>query len=256
MRASQIEQQTAHRPWPLPRGPWIMYQAWKHLLFAHWPVPIESLRGRLPSSLTLDLFEGQAFIGVVPFVMTGVHARGLPPLPGLAEFPELNVRTYVRLRERPGVFFFSLDADNAPAVFTARTFYRLPYHHAEMNVERQGEWIHYSSRRRQGSAGFAGRYRPLGEVFEPRPGTLEHFLTERYTLYTVLRDGRPLRADIHHPRWRLRAAELEIRQNTVAEPSGFALPDRPPLLHYSELQETLVWAPQLEPERGAGRVDP
>jgi uncharacterized protein YqjF (DUF2071 family) len=229
----------------MPSGPWIMYQGWEDLLFAHWRVSIESLRERIPSPLVLDLFDGQAFVGLVPFVMTGVHARGLPALPGLARFPELNLRTYVRLNEHAGVFFFSLDADNAPAVVTARTFYRLPYHAAAMSAERRGEWIQYRSRRRHGNAEFVARYRPVGDVFVPRPGSLEHFLTERYALFTVLRDGRALRADIHHPPWRLRAAELEIERNTVSEAAGIVLPAGPPLLHFSELQETLVWPPRI-----------
>jgi uncharacterized protein YqjF (DUF2071 family) len=222
-----------------------MYQGWKDLLFAHWRVPVESLRGRVPAPLVLDLFDGEAWVAVTPFLMTDVHARGLPALPGMSEFPELNFRTYVRLRDRPGVFFFSLDADSTAAVTGARLFYRLPYHSAEMRLIRQGDWIHYQSRRRDANAEFVGRYRPEGEVFEPAEGTLEHFLTERYALYAVLRNGQALRAEIHHPPWRLRAAEAEFERNTIGEASGIVLSQKPALLHYSQLQETLVWPPQI-----------
>lgn len=109
-------QSVSHRPWPLPSGPWIMAQTWNDLLFAHWPVPPEIIRNLVPSQLPLDLFDGQCWLGIVPFWMSGVRARGLPAIPGLSRFAELNVRTYVTLGEKPGVYFFSLDAANMPAV--------------------------------------------------------------------------------------------------------------------------------------------
>src|SRR5690606_31714844 len=151
--------------------------------------------------------------------------------------PELNVRTYVSVDERPGVYFFSLDAGSRLAVWGARNFFRLPYHHADMEVRREGEWVRYRSRRlasrREAGAGFRARYRPAGETFTAAHGTLEHFLTERYCLYAVLHGGRVLRVDIDHAPWPLQPAEAEIEANTMTEASGIALPDRPPLLHFS-----------------------
>lgn len=214
----------------------VMAQTWTDLLFAHWPIPFERLRALVPEPLVLEEFDGSAWVGVVPFRITGLRPRGVPAPLGL-DFPELNVRTYVRMGDRPGVWFFSLDAGSRLAVWGARTFFRLPYHHAEMDVRVEDEWVRYRSRRpasrREAGAEFRARYRPAGEAFTAAPGTLEYFLTERYCLYTVLRGGRVLRVDIGHAPWPLQPAEAEIEANTMAAASGIALPDRAPLLHFS-----------------------
>src|SRR5882672_8440647 len=102
----EILGETAHRPWPLPRGPWVMAQAWHDLLFAHWPISVERMRAAVPRGLELDTFDGRAWLGIVPFRMTGVRVRWTPSLPRISAFPELNVRTYVRCGDRPGVLFF------------------------------------------------------------------------------------------------------------------------------------------------------
>jgi uncharacterized protein YqjF (DUF2071 family) len=121
----RVLEAVAHRPWPLPRGPWIMAQTWYDLLFAHWPVRSETLRSAVPCELALDAFDGNCWVGVAPFHMSGIRLRGMPALAGFSRFPELNVRTYVTFRGRPGVYFFSLDAGNFPAVWAARRFYLL-----------------------------------------------------------------------------------------------------------------------------------
>src|SRR4029450_6385677 len=157
------------RPWPTPHSPWIMAQTWHDLLFAHWPLPVDDVRRVVPAVLPLDTFDGQAWIGVVPFRMTGVRPRAVPPLPWLSAFPELNVRTYVTLDGKPGVYFFSLDAGNRLAVVTARLTYFLPYFHAHMAVTHDGEAIRYSSYRiHHGapSADFIARYGPTSAVFQ------------------------------------------------------------------------------------------
>lgn len=234
---------TAHRPWPLPSRPWIMFQSWQQLLFAHWRVPQDLLRRLVPAQLELDAFEGSTWIGLAPFRIVGLRARFLPALPGLSAFPELNLRTYVRFGGRPGIHFFTLEAANPAAVLAARTLYRLPYRHADMDVHQSGEWTVYRSRRRDGSAVFDGRYRPIGDAFHPAAGTLEHFLTERYALYTVDKGGTVRRGDIHHGPWSLHRAEAEIQTNTLTAAHGIARPVTVPLLHYSERQDTLIWAP-------------
>lgn len=242
----EIESDVAHRPWPLPEGPWIMFQSWRELLFAHWPVPAAALRPLVPAELVLEEFDGSAWIGLTPFRLTELHLRSLPPVPGLSAFPEMNLRTYVRVGDRAGIFFFSLDAASWLAVAGARTGYRLPYFKAEMHVESRDGWIHYRSRRRgESGAEFAGRYRPAGPVFRAERGTLEYFLAERYALYTVLRSGKVLRGDIHHRPWPLQRAEAEIERNTVPAAHGITLPEQAPLLHYSDRQDTLVWPPKL-----------
>src|SRR5882757_5465385 len=121
----KILKHTNHRPWPLPRGPWIMAQVWHNLLFAHWTVPVATLRPLVPQQLEIDTFREKAWLGVVPFRMSGVRLRGTPAVPGLSCFPELNVRTYVIRDGMPGVWFFSLDAANLLVVWAARAMFHL-----------------------------------------------------------------------------------------------------------------------------------
>ncbi len=149
-----------------------MTQTWHDLLFAHWPVPESALRPLVPAKLELDLFDGRGWIGVVPFHMSGIRIRGLPSLPGLSRFPELNVRTYVTHGGKPGVYFFSLDAGNLPAVLAARAFYHLPYFRARMaSREKDGE-IQYSSHRYHTNAEFRGHYRPTSDVTVAAKGSI------------------------------------------------------------------------------------
>jgi uncharacterized protein len=240
---SEILQRTEHRPWSLPTAPWIMTQSWHDLLFAHWPVAVRALREHVPPGVDLDLFDGEAWLGVVPFRMTNVAPRGVPNIPFVSAFNELNVRTYVTHGGKPGVFFFSLDADSQLAVTTARTLFGLPYYAAEMKCEAEGEGVRYASRRTSGDAPavFGGAYRPVGPVEEPRPGTLEYFLTERYCLYTVDDRHTARRLEIHHPRWPLQPAEAEIAANTMPQAAGLRPAAVAPLLHFSRRQDVVAW---------------
>ena len=241
-RQAATLEETEHRPWPLPAGGWVMGQTWDDLLFAHWPVPEDELRPLVPEALELQTRDGTAWLGVTPFSVTGLRLRGTLPLPYVSEFLELNVRTYVTCGGKPGIWFFSLDASRGLAVDAARRTYRLPYFRARMSCERRGEWLDYRSSRREAAARpfvWEGRYRPVGPVSPPAAGSLEHFLTERYCLYTVDGDD-VLRAEIHHPPWPLQRAEAEIDLNTMA-PDGIGLPDEEPLLHYSARQDVVIW---------------
>ncbi len=252
----------AHRPWPLPQRPWVMRQTWHDLLFAHWPLPVEILRPLVPAELELDSFDGQAWLAVAPFWMSGIRMRRLPAVPGLSTFPELNVRTYVKgptsagsrlasppgSPHKPGVYFFSLDAGNALAVTAARAWYKLPYFNADMKVEVNGDEITYSSRRRgpPGPGDVQCNYQPTG------PGTqsksdLETFLTERYCLYAVSRARRVFRAEIHHEPWTLQPAQADWGINSVAASHGIVLPDVAPLLHFSKHLDVYVWTPDRLP---------
>jgi uncharacterized protein len=233
------------RTYPPPRAPWVMHQRWNDLLFMHWPVAPEALRRAMPDALPPDTFEGQGWIGVVPFRMTNVRPRGTPALPWLSAFPELNVRTYVTLEGRPGIYFFSLDASNPVAVALARRFYSLPYMNARMRSIAEGDAIRYASRRTHRDAPlarFAARYWPSGPVFRAEPGTLASFLTDRYCLYTVDRHGYVLRGDIDHAPWPLQLAEAEMRRNTMAEPLGIRLTGAP-LLHFARRVDMVAWWP-------------
>jgi hypothetical protein len=233
---------TRHRPWPVPGSPWIMTQSWHDLLFAHWPVDEAVLREHVPAAFPLDTCQGSAWLSIIPFHMTNVAPRGLPALPWVSAFPELNVRTYVILDGKPGIFFFSLDAAHPLAVRVARRVFHLPYFSAAMTVDVQDGWVQYASERTGSSrAAFRGRYRPTGAVSEPAPGTLEHFLTERYCLYTTSRSGRRYRLEIHHRPWALQPAVLEASVNTMADAAGIPLPASPPLLHFSKRQDVVAW---------------
>jgi len=217
-----------------------MRQRWHDLLFAHWPIPPENLRSLVPAALPIDTFDGKGWVGVVPFHMSGIRARGLPPVPGLSAFPELNVRTYVTLDGQPGVYFFSLDADSAPAVWAARRFYHLPYFQAKMQVDAGPNDIRYSSSRCEGPAVFRARFAPVRPVKLAESGSLEHWLTERYCLYATV-DGDIFRGDIHHAPWPLQAAEAEIQENSMVVAAGMSLPAEPPILHFAKLLEVLIW---------------
>jgi uncharacterized protein YqjF (DUF2071 family) len=219
-----------------------MTQSWHDLLFAHWPIDPDVLARKVPAELPLDVFDGRAWVGVIPFHMTNVGARGLPSMPGLSAFPELNVRTYVTLNGKPGVYFFSLDAASTMAVIGARTLFNLPYYRAAMAVHTAGTRVTYrSARRSEVNAQFLGAYEPIGSESFAVPGTLEHFLTERYCLYTTTRSGAPRRLDIHHKPWPLQIADAQITVNTMAAAAGITLPDVPPLLHFAKRMDVLTW---------------
>lgn len=245
--ARSILAETAHRPWTLPKLPWVMAQSWLHLLFAHWRVDADALRKIIPAGVEIDTYGGDAWVGVVPFTMIDVHARGLPNIPGTSTFPELNVRTYVTRDGKPGVWFFSLDATNRLAVWGARRFFHLPYYNAVMRSTKDGEWVRYASRRadmRGTPAELHARYRPASTIFRAEAGSLDEWLTERYCLYTADRKGRITRCEVHHPQWSLRRAEAEIRVNTMI-PVGLGVKlDEPPVLHYSERLDVLTWLPE------------
>src|SRR5947209_10680339 len=227
----------------MPAGPWVMAQSWHDLLFAHWQVDRTVLQSLLRPQLQVDTFEGSAWLAVVPFRMTGVRLRGTPALPWLSAFPELNVRTYVKCDGKPGVWFFSLDAGNALAVAIARAWFHLPYFHARMRCANQDGWNHYDSERTHlgaSSALLKCRYRPMGEVFSARRGTLEYFLTERYCLNAADSRERVFRGEIHHPAWNLQRAEAQFSRNTMADAAGVTLPASEPLLHFARRQDMVA----------------
>ena len=234
----------AHRPWALPNRPWLMTQSWHDLLFAHWRVDVGEIRARVPASFELDLFEGAAWIGIVPFSMSNVAPRAIPALPWVSTFPELNVRTYVTVGDRPGVYFFSLDAARWLAVRAARALFNLPYEWARMSVRAVGGHIEYISHRHDdANITFEAAYHPTGPAHRPVRGTIEHFLTERYCLYHQTRHGTPYRLEIHHPPWPLQPAEATLTHNTMTAPLGLRMARAPALLHFAKRQDVVAWAP-------------
>jgi uncharacterized protein YqjF (DUF2071 family) len=238
-QAGSLER-TAHRPWPLPDGPWLQGQTWRELLFAHWPLPVEQLRHVVPPELPIDTFDGSAWLGITPFRVTGVRLRGTPPVPVVSSFLETNVRTYTTLGGRPGIWFLSLDAASRLAVAGARLTYRLPYFAARMSARREGGEIRYRTERSSSPVALTASYRPAGRVFSAAAGTLEHFLTERYCLYTLDGNRRVMSADIHHGPWPLQRAQAEVGENTMAAPHGISL-GPPPSLLFSARQDVVIW---------------
>jgi uncharacterized protein len=228
-----------------------MVQTWENLMFMHWPIDPELLRPMIPPELELDTYAGTAWIGITPFELSSIRWRALPPIPGAAGFPEINVRTYVRAGEKPGVFFFSLDAASRLAVEGARASFGLPYFSSRARVDPVRDGVHYRSSRddnRGSNASFHAWYRPTSHVFTAQPGTLEHFLTERYCLYAKWLNGRIWRAEIDHEPWPLQTAEADVRLNTMARAAGIELPDQAPLLHFARLINVRVWRIRRVPD--------
>jgi uncharacterized protein len=221
-----------------------MGQTWEDLLFLHWRLPIDELRSIVPPLLSIETFAGDAWIGVTPFLVRSLRLRWMPPIPVVSSFAEINVRTYVTDGDgRPGIYFFSLDADSRLGATAARLVYRLPYVGADITMGRAGEnGVRYRSRRQsEPSVGLAVEYCPRRDVYHAAPGTLDHFLTERYCLYTLDADQDLHRAEIHHPPWPLQRATATIQANTMVKPLGLRL-SGDPLVHFSSRQDVLIWA--------------
>jgi uncharacterized protein YqjF (DUF2071 family) len=230
----------ARRPDGRPAG----FQRWRTLVFLHWEVPAPAVAALLPAGLEVDTFEGRAYVGVVAFTMRDVSPWWAPSVPGVSNFHELNVRTYVHAGGRPGVWFFSLDAASSIAVVLARAFWRLPYHRAAMDLAQAGAEVSYRSRRRWPGpkpADLDLRYRigdPLGEAV---PGSFEHFLAERYLLFTTR--GRDLLCgQVHHRPYPLCRAEVtEVRESVVAA-AGLPATSGPPHVLWSPGVDVDVFA--------------
>ncbi len=216
-RQAPMLRQVSHRPWPLPGGPWLMAQTWQDVLFAHWPVTSDVVASLLPSALEPDTYAGRAWMSVVAFGISNVHLRGWPAMPLLREFPEVNLRTYVRYQGQPGVWFVSLDCPNWLVTRLARPWYLLPY------------------RFRRGAT-FSASYRFSGEPCTAEPGSLEHWLVERYAYFARDRAGSLYRCDIHHEPWLLHDADVHITHNELLPDAG-----APVIAEYVKRIEAVVW---------------
>jgi hypothetical protein len=243
----------SQKPRPLPAGRWAITQRWNDLLLAHWPVPEATMARLLPDWLEVDTFQGSAWLGIAPFWLDRIKIRGVPPIPGMLSFPDLNLRTYVRdqYTGTPGVYCFSLDASNLFAIAVARAIYHLPYHWAEMRFEQRSEreFAFYSRRRfSEQDVIFRARYRGLGPTSRTAAhwgGSFEYFMTDRFCVFSSNRAGQPIRANLHYVSWPLEDAEAEIERNDLPSSIGIKLPNIAPVLHYSRRLAVYVWPTEL-----------
>jgi uncharacterized protein YqjF (DUF2071 family) len=220
----------------------LLHQNWHHLLFLHWEVPVAELQELLPLGLTVDTFEGKAYVGLVPFTLTGVRATLTPPLPWISSFHEVNVRTYVHLDGAdPGVWFFSLDASSALAVAAARAAYKLPYFASEIafsETPTSSPLIDFDARRTDGRGTLPAnahiRYQPVeGPATPSAVGTLEHFLIERYILYAEDEQRRLYRARVHHQPYPVQRVDVPLIEETLVWAAGIKRAEQPAHRHYA-----------------------
>jgi len=227
-----------------PDGLPVMYQSWHRLLFLHWELPVEALRPLVPAGLEIDTFDGKAWLSVTPLTIYDVAPKYFPALPYVSWLYELNVRTYVHLDGVPGVWFFSLDANNLLAVWGARTFFSLPYFNARIMCESEGDDVRFWSAREEERAEFAASWTIGEKLPEPGPDSLDFFLVERYCLYAA--DGdRIYRCRINHEPWPLQETRnLSGLRYSVIEADGIPVPDGEPKLHCGGPVHVDVWAPE------------
>jgi uncharacterized protein len=223
-----------------------MRQEWHNLLFADWPVPISSVRGLVPEQLELDTWDGVAWISVTPFILHRLRTKGCPPMPGLSRFPTIAVRTYVRVGDKPGLYYLSLDAASRTSITVGRIVFGFPLYFAWADHERILDGVDFRSTRddRRGDlATFRAQYRPSSEVFRAAPGSYEWYIAERYCVYTVDRHDKVWRTEIDHIPWPLQTAEFDIRTNTMADAVGISLPNYGPLTYFCRYLDVRVWRP-------------
>ncbi|MBY0120970.1 YqjF family protein [Bacillus sp. S/N-304-OC-R1] len=239
----KIIHETEHRPYPLSSGKWIMRQAWRHILFIHLPISPERIRNYIHPSLQLDTFDELAWISIVIFKMEGIYPRGFPFISITSPFPEINVRTYVKWKGKPGVHFLSLDVGDWASFTLAKKWYHLPYHSANISLKQRKNTFYFESLRRKSELNpilCNGIYTPNVNTFTPGKETLEHWLTERYCFYSTDHRGHIYAGEIHHPPWALQEAKIEIFENTMLAPYNIEISEQP-IVHFSEGIDSLFW---------------
>ncbi|HEV2946393.1 MAG TPA: DUF2071 domain-containing protein [Gemmataceae bacterium] len=244
----QILKRTAHRLWPPPRRPWLWSQGWRDLLFCHWAVPVEVLRAHVPRSLEIDVMDGSGWVSLVAFRMARVRPRWLPPLPPVSNFLELNLRTYVRYEDKPGVFFLSIHANKRVAVQVARWFSPLPYVFARMTLSRSNEGFrfHCDSADGRRDVNLVADYTPQSKVYATCQDSFSEWLLERYRLYVGNSSGDLIHAEVHHEPWFVQDVDLEIASSSLGFATGFELPRTSDRAHFSAGVDALAWS--FEPE--------
>ncbi len=230
---------------------WNVFQGWRDLLFASWRIPVEKMRPLVPSDMTVDTFDGSAWISLVPMKMSDLHFKHLPPLPGLDHFLEINLRTYVRVDDEPGVHFFSIDCNDLLSDWYASHFLKLPCLRAAMTLElTDGAYVYESHRtaHKDPPGDLIARYAPVGAAFETQPGSLEHFLVERYAMFFPSGKGSVLRGEMKHNPWQVQRADVDLMINTIPRAAGFEVGNRPDAALYAQGVDTYAWPVTKESE--------
>ncbi|MCR2821695.1 YqjF family protein [Lederbergia panacisoli] len=237
-----VLQATKHRPYPLPSKPWIMKQRWSDVLFTHWPIEPEKLKPFIPSPIEIDTFDGFAWLGVIVFKIDGIYPRGFPPISIRSAFPEINLRTYVKLNGKPGIYFLSLDVDDWTSYTLAKRWLHVPYYPADISFQQKGQSIHFESIRKKHTPIMCkGSYTPISEIFYAENMTLDHFLTERYCFFSHDLKSNIYCLDIHHHQWPLQKADADISTHDLFKTFNLKLADLHPIIHYSQGVEALIW---------------
>jgi uncharacterized protein len=234
-RQGRVATASAHRPWPLPAAPWSLALTQRDVLLAHWSLPREELARRLPGGLVADTFAGSAWLGVAAYRVSDFRVRGLPPLPGVGSFLQLEVRAPVTWHGRPGLWLFQLETGKQLVAEVLKRTHRLPACGARLSLQTgAAESLRFEARR--DGHGFAVDYARSGHPFAAVPGTLDHFLTERYALYSG-DGGRLYGIELNHLPWRLERARAGFEPSTLTPPP----PAGDPNLLYSAAQDVLLW---------------
>ena len=237
----EIISQTGHRLRPLPKMPWLMALNEEHVLFMHWPLPVEQLRPLVPPKMEIDTYNGQAWLSLIPFRMGNLHLRDLPPVPGTSTVIQVGLRTYIHVNHEPAIYYLTLYADNLLYMWIARHLFQLPYHKAQMKFNQNDAGFHFECHDPASGAEFVGSYRPFGHSSPAKPGSLEYFLLERYTLFAQSPEGGLYRGEVHHLPWPVQSVEVKIERNTIPNTVGITLPQTDPLLHFSPGVHDIAW---------------
>lgn len=233
---------TEHRTFPYPSRWWVMRQKWRNVSFIHWPVSQKALRAIIPQSLEIDTYHHQAWIGIVIFEMESIHIRGMSSFSLTPSFPEINIRTYVSHKGIPGIYMIDIDVDNWMTAKAAKTLFRMPYHMANISIEKSTNAFHYESSRLINPAiKGEGFITPISDIYVSDKDSLDYWLMERYRLYHV-KNGKVYKADIHHQAWELQKAEAKIHKNTQLSSLKLGINEHVPVVsHFSVGVDPVLW---------------
>ena len=235
--------QNNHLPFQLPDRKHSLVQEWKYLTFMHWRVSPKILSHYLPEGIELDLYEGNAYVGLIPFLMKDVHPRLLFPISGISNFPEFNIRTYVKVNNKPGVYFLTLDAQSLITCFYASRAYGLPYNYTMGKIEVNEKRYSWESKRFIKGYEVSGTSNMIGKSMISKQGSIEEFLFERYCLF-ALRNKKICVGYTKHNPWNIYVAQAEVKKNNLTKSFNLGIKNllEPELVHMSEGVYINAWS--------------